>query len=177
MTTTRHTRLAGATIGLLALVGAVFGSAPAYADDEGDTPAEFSELSSDEIALLESDDPVTITIDPATGAFESVELTPVLIQPNSVYSICNTGHACWHGWLSPHIWYGFDGSGATGTCAMSPDSCARIASRTVLQLMLDKATRGANDSLPEFLYQFYLHMYGPPRSHATIRPCHAMVRP
>ena len=54
-------------------------------------------------------------IDPATGAFESVELTPVLIQPNSVYSICNTGHACWHGWLSPHIWYGFDGSGATGT--------------------------------------------------------------
>ena len=115
MTTTRHTRLAGATIGLLALVGAVFGSAPAYADDEGDTPAEFSELSSDESALLESDDPVTITIDPATGAFESVELTPVLIQPNSVYSICNTGHACWHGWLSPHIWYGFDGSGATGT--------------------------------------------------------------
>ena len=100
---------------MLALVGAVFGSAPAYADDEGDTPAEFSELSSDEIALLESDDPVTITIDPATGAFESVELTPVLIQPNSVYSICNTGHACWHGWLSPHIWYGFDGSGATGT--------------------------------------------------------------
>ena len=36
----------------------------------------------------------------------------------------------------------------------------RIASRTVMQLMLDKASRGQSDSLPEFLYNFYLHMYG-----------------
>ena len=36
----------------------------------------------------------------------------------------------------------------------------RIASRTVMQLMLDKATRGATESLPDFLYNFYLHMYG-----------------
>lgn len=36
----------------------------------------------------------------------------------------------------------------------------RIASRTVMQLMLDKASRGQSESLPEFTYNFYLHMYG-----------------
>lgn len=115
MTTTRHRRLAGAMIGLLALTGAILGSAPAYAGDGSLSADEFSDLSGSEIALLESGDPVTITIDPATGAFENVHATPVLTQPTSVYSTCSTGQACWRGWLSPHIWYGFDGSGATGT--------------------------------------------------------------
>lgn len=36
----------------------------------------------------------------------------------------------------------------------------RIASRMVMQLMLDKGTRGSTESLPDFLYNFYLHMYG-----------------
>jgi hypothetical protein len=29
-----------------------------------------------------------------------------------------------------------------------------------MQLMLDRAARGNADSLPDFLYNFYLHMYG-----------------
>ena len=37
------------------------------------------------------------------------------MQPFGVVPNCSGDRACWQGYLSPHLWYGFDGTGASGT--------------------------------------------------------------
>lgn len=105
----RLTSLIGIMASAFLAVGIVgFSAAPAMADG-------LDQLDESEVALLSSGEPLTIEIDPETGALLSVVLTGPVMEPMSVYTSCTGGQACWRGWLSVHIWYGFDGSGATGT--------------------------------------------------------------
>lgn len=115
-TVTKHRALAGIVIGLLVLIGATTGSPAAYGDNSDLGAGQFSQLDAAEIDLLNSDDPVTVTINPRTGEFMSVERTvSTPIAPMGVTKVCSTGQACWKPWKTPYAAYGFDGSGASGT--------------------------------------------------------------
>lgn len=106
--------LALAASALLAVGIAGLSSLPASANEPA---VGFSQLDEDEVALFYSGEPVTVQVDPATGVFQSVELTEPEAQPRAVYPTCSGNQACWRGWLTPHLWYGFDGTGASGTWA------------------------------------------------------------
>ena len=106
------TGFVGALALAISVVLAGAGSATAGDLDDPSLPL----LSAEEIDLLSSGDPITVTIDAATGELTSVEATPVTFAPLGVTkNDCSGGKACWYGWLSPHAYYGFDGTGATGT--------------------------------------------------------------
>ena len=76
----------------------------------------FPQLSSEENAMLNSGDPVEVTVDPATGKLVSVADASNLVEElSATQNDCSGSRACWLGWLSPHALWGFNGSGATGT--------------------------------------------------------------
>lgn len=113
-----HRRIIRPTLTAAIVVVAALGTAsPAVAqtiDAPRPEPA-LENLSAQEQELFHSGQPAVLRIDPATGGFLSVEPAPAAVQPFAVYSNCSGDRACWRGCLSPHIWYGFDGSGVTPT--------------------------------------------------------------
>lgn len=100
---------------LLALMSSVvLAAGPANADSSGDL--NVPSLSAEENAMLNSGVPVTVTIDPATGEFTGVEETHAGFQTFGVSTNnCSSGRACWSGYYAPDAYYGFNGSGASGT--------------------------------------------------------------
>jgi hypothetical protein len=98
--------LSGAALAV-ALIGGGAASAQAAQD-----PASPSGLARSEMALLSSDQPKTVKIDPASGTVLSV--TPGQpLQTLGVKANCTGDYACWNG-RPPAASYGFNGSGATG---------------------------------------------------------------
>lgn len=112
----RHAAAAAAAAILLSLT-AITSALPANAAvTQGEQEVgPLSEFTTAERELFESGEPAILTVDPATGEFLAIEAAPVTLQPFGVVSNCSGDRACWQGYLSPHIWYGFDGSGATGS--------------------------------------------------------------
>lgn len=96
-------------VALAALVGLVGFASPALADQPPPlTPAE--------LELIASDTPKIVTVDATTGEFTGVEAADVLVAPMGVVlNNCSGGRACWYGYYTPDAYYGFDGSGASGT--------------------------------------------------------------
>ncbi len=107
-----HTsRLARSTLTMLfALmsVAALWGLQPAHAED-GDG------LSVTELRLLETGGPVNVLLDAETGEIISVT-EGTSVQPlGAVRNGCTSARACWYGYASPLVPYGFDGTGASGS--------------------------------------------------------------
>jgi hypothetical protein len=103
----RMFKVAGGAALAVALIAG--GSASAQAAQD---PASPSGLALSEMALLGSDQPKTVKIDPASGAVLSV--TPGQpVQARGVKSNCTGDFACWNG-RPPALSYGFNGSGASG---------------------------------------------------------------
>ncbi len=74
-----------------------------------------SNLAQEEMSLLSSDQPKTVTIDPATGSVLSV-MPGQPFQTQAVKSNCTGDYACWNG-RPPSLSYGFNGSGSSGAWA------------------------------------------------------------
>lgn len=69
-----------------------------------------------EVELLESGAAVQVLLDADTGDVLSIK-EQTTIEPSGVVPHCSGARACWQGHLSPHVAYGFNGTGATGTWA------------------------------------------------------------
>lgn len=99
----------GGAVCVAALVAGGVVSAQAAA-----SPA-LSDLAQEEVSLLSSDQPKTVTIDPASGSVLSV--TPGQpFQTRAVKANCTGDYACWNG-RPPALSYGFNGSGSSGSWA------------------------------------------------------------
>ena len=78
---------------------------------------ETDSLSAAELALLESGDAVSVLLDADTGDIISVTEGSAVQPLGVVANGCTTTRACWYGYSSPLIPYGFDGTGAVGSWA------------------------------------------------------------
>lgn len=108
-------KVAAGFAAVIAAIGlGLLGGSSALADEpEPDTQLE--QLSAEENALLNADEPVTITVDVETGEFLTVEATSddELTAYGAHAGNCSAGMACWHESAIPYQFIGFDGSGAT----------------------------------------------------------------
>lgn len=104
-------------LSLIALAAALVpgASASAATPEIGhETDDTLSNLSVEERTLFFSGEPSIVSVDPRTGEFLSVRSAPAVAQPFGVFTNCAGDRACWTAQV-PLIWYGFNGSGATGT--------------------------------------------------------------
>ena len=109
--TTGRPRLIAAAA-LVFVVASVWAGLPASASVDEDPLSNFTQAERD---LFESGEPAILTVDPTTGDFVAIDAAPSQVQPFGVVPNCSGDRACWQGYLSPHLWYGFDGTGASGT--------------------------------------------------------------
>lgn len=106
--TATRPRVVAAVAAVLFVVASVWAGLPATAAVEHDPLSSFTEAERD---LFESGAPAVLTVDPTTGDFVAIESAPPQMQPFGVVPNCSGDRACWQGYLSPHLWYGFDGTG------------------------------------------------------------------
>lgn len=109
--TTLRPRLIATAAALLFVITSVW-AGPASASVDDNPLGNFTQAERD---LLESGEQATLTVDPTTGDFVAIDAAPSQVQPFGVVPNCSGDRACWQGYLSPHLWYGFDGTGASGT--------------------------------------------------------------
>lgn len=105
-------RVIASAAALLFVVASVWAGLPANAAVEDDPLSSFTQA---ERELFESGDPAVLTVDPITGEFVAIESATSQVQPFGVVPNCSGDRACWQGYVSPYLWYGFDGTGASGT--------------------------------------------------------------
>lgn len=108
-------RVIAAVAAILFVIASVWAGLPAHATVHDDPLSGFTQA---ERGICSSPgQPAILTVDPATGEFVAIDAATSLVQPFGVVPNCSGDRACWQGYLSPHLWYGFDGTGASGTWA------------------------------------------------------------
>lgn len=98
-----------ATLAAAAAAFGLFGAAPAQA-----SPSPIPALSGTEKALLGSDAPKAVQLDPATGAILSVRALPETPEQGiGHHNYCNSGDGCFLSGRVPYAHQGFYGSAGT----------------------------------------------------------------
>lgn len=105
-----------AGVGAAALVLAVgMVAGPATASEQDDRLG--ANLTSEELALFDSDAPKVVVMNASTGVVTSVEpaAPEERAQIMGVSNGCSSTQPCWQAYTTPYANFGFSGSGASGT--------------------------------------------------------------